>query len=265
MTDFDWDDAFANSAYIPGSETFPDRWASEAAAYRKSGIQIEQDIAYGAALREVFDLILPDGAPQGLAVFVHGGYWMQTDKSMWTACAEGALARGWAVCLPSYTLAPEARITDITKQITAAITHAATLVSGPIRIAGHSAGGHLVARMVCADSPIADRIDHALSISGVHDLRPLMQTKMNATLRLDEAEADRESPALLTPHPAARITAWVGGNERPEFIRQAQLFGRAWSAQGAQITCQINEGRDHFSVIEGLKDPNSRITHAFVG
>jgi acetyl esterase/lipase len=260
----DWDDAFANSAHIPGSEEFPARWTAEAAAYRAIGIRIDEDVRYGDAPREVFDLIWPDGPPKGLAVFVHGGYWMQTDKSMWTAYAEGARAHGWAVCLPSYTLAPDARISQITLQIAAAISHAAGLVEGPIRIAGHSAGGQLVARMVSADSPIADKIEHALSISGVHDLRPLLQTKMNATLHLNEAEATRESPALLQPHPTASITAWVGGDERPEFIRQAQLLGRAWSALGANIICQINEGRDHFSVIEGLKDPDSRITHAFV-
>lgn len=261
----DWDDAFANSAYIAGSDAFPARWAAEAAAYRASGVRIDENVRYGDAPRAVMDLIWPDQTPKGIAVFVHGGYWMQTDKSMWTAYAEGTRARGWAVCLPSYTLAPDARIAQITSQIIGAIAKAAEQVAGPIRIAGHSAGGHLVARMVCDDSAIAARIDQALSISGVHDLRPLMQTKMNATLHLDTVEADRESPALLRPHPTARVTAWVGSQERPEFLRQAALLDQAWSGVAMDMTHIIDDGHDHFSVIEGLKDPHSRITHTFVG
>src|SRR5262245_20780462 len=111
---------------------------------------------------------------------------MAFDKSSWSHLAAGALQRGWAVCLPSYTLAPAARIADIARQVAAAIRFAADRVEGPLRLAGHSAGGHLVTRMVCAESPLPDefrsRIGHVVSISGVHDLRPLLRTKMNATL-----------------------------------------------------------------------------------
>lgn len=84
-------------------------------------------------------------------MFVHGGFWMRLDKSYWTDLAEGARDLGWAVCIPSYTLAPVARISEITKQIAAAIEKAGNLVGGPIRLVGHSAGGHLVTRMICAN------------------------------------------------------------------------------------------------------------------
>jgi len=152
----DWDDAFANSAYIAGSEALPELWTKQAAYYRKSGVRIDCDMPYGDSPREVFDLIWPDQTPKGLAVFVHGGYWLATDKSMWTHLAEGARAQGWAVCLPSYTLAPDARISQITQQIHAAITQASNTVAGPIRIADiqragiwwrawHALGGKLTA------------------------------------------------------------------------------------------------------------------------
>ncbi|MBB5721233.1 acetyl esterase/lipase [Loktanella ponticola] len=260
----DWDDAYANSAYIPGAEALPALWTQQALDYRQSGVRIDCDVPYGDAPREVFDLIWPDQTPKGLAVFVHGGYWMATDKSMWTHLAEGARAQGWAVCLPSYTLAPDARISQMTQQIQAAIRCAAGFVAGPIRIAGHSAGGHLVTRMACAGQGV-DRLEHVTSISGLHDLRPLLQTKMNATLGLDMAEATAESPALLRPSPAVRTTAWVGGNERPEFIRQTQLLGMMWNGFDTNISCHVDVGHDHFSVIEGLKDADSPLTNAFVG
>ena len=47
-------------------------------------------------------------------VFVHGGYWMKFDRSYWSHFSEGLTARGWAVAMPSYTLAPEARIGSMT-------------------------------------------------------------------------------------------------------------------------------------------------------
>lgn len=269
MAKRDWDDAFANMAHIPNSASLPDRWAGRAVDYRNSGVQIEADIAYGTHPRERFDMVWPDGAPKGLAVFVHGGYWMRLDKSYWTDLAEGARALGWAVCLPSYTLAPEARIGQMTQQIGRAITVAAARVPGPIQLSGHSAGGHLVTRMICADTSlgtaVSRRIEHTLSISGVHDLRPLLHTQMNATLHLDPAEAQTESPALSLPLGPQNLTCWVGGAERPEFIRQAQLMALIWEGLGAEARCVVDPGHNHFTVIEGLKDQHHPITQRFVG
>lgn len=265
----DWDDAFSNMSYVPGSATLPEQWAAEAAAYRASAVSVEQDIMYGDAPRARLDLVWPDGPPKGLAVFVHGGYWMRLAKSDWTHVAQGARARGWAVALPSYTLAPEARIGAMTRQIGAAIGVAAARVAGPVRLAGHSAGGHLVARMLCADTPLAPavlaRLQHVLSISGLHDLRPLLRTRLNDTLHLDAAEARTESAALQTPVPGARLTAWVGGGERPEFIRQARLLALIWQGCDADTRCVVDSAHHHFSVLDGLKDPASAICGAFLG
>ena len=262
----DWDDAFANMAHIPGSDGLPALWAERALAYRAATSVTQLDIPYGDHPREKFDLVLPDSAPKGLVVFVHGGYWMQLDKSYWTDLAEGARAQGWAVCLPSYTLAPEARISHMTTQVGAAIGAAADKVAGPIRISGHSAGGHLVSRMICDDTPLSkavlDRLELCMSISGLHDLRPLLKTQMNDTLRLDMQEASRESAVLHRPVTGPRFHAWTGGGERPEFIRQAKLLDDIWSGLDAQSTCTIDGDHHHFSVIEGLKNPDAAITRA---
>ena len=265
----DWDDAYANMAHVPGSDALPGRWAAEAASFRAAWPRVEAGIRYGDAERERLDLVRPEGAPRGLAVFVHGGYWMATDRSDWTHLARGAAARGWAVALPSYPLAPDARIGAIVDAVGRAVAHAAGLVGGPVRLAGHSAGGHLVARMACAGGPlpgaVADRLDHVLSIGGVHDLRPLLRTAMNRTLRLDEDEARAESPALLRPRDGARVTAWAGAAERPEFLRQTALLANVWRGLGAATRAVVEPGQDHFSVVEGLAREAGPITDAFVG
>jgi arylformamidase len=266
----DWDDAYANRAHIPGADEIIATWDPSAAAFRaRLGARARLDLAYGPAPRHRLDLFLPDETPKGLAVFVHGGYWMAFDKSAWSHVAAGAVAAGWAVALPSYTLAPEARIGGITQEIAAAIAHAGGLVDGPIRLSGHSAGGHLVSRMACADGPldpvVRARLAHILSISGVHDLRPLRATKMNETLNIDDAEARSESPALLDPVPGTRLTAWVGAAERPEFVRQTDLIVTAWSLPGVATRAHHDPHRHHFDVIAGLADRLHPLTRAFTG
>lgn len=271
MQSIDWDDAFANMAHVENSHLLPEFWAKRAAAYRQvlPSERLTQDIAYGDGLRQKLDIVWPEGPVRGLAVFVHGGYWMRLDKSHWTDLAEGACARGWAVCIPSYTLTPEARIAEITAEIGRAIAVAAARVEGPICLAGHSAGGHLVTRMLCDDSPLAEdvrsRIQHTLSISGLHDLRPLMHTKMNETLKLDAAEAVGESAVLHAPAGSSPLTCWVGGGERPEFIRQSRLMTMMWEGLDVPTRCHIDSEHNHFTILEGLKQADTPITDAFLG
>ena len=264
----DWDDAYANGPHIDGAETYPPMWQQRAADYRQElGERAELDIPYGDGARNLYDLFLPAGPAVGLALFIHGGYWRAFDKSTWSHLARGAVDRGWAVAIPSYTLAPEARIADITAEIGRAITVAAERVNGPVHLAGHSAGGHLVSRMLCRNAPLSgvllSRIAQVVSISGLHDLRPLLNLEMNADLKLDEAEAARESPVLQYPVPDARLTCWVGSGERPEFLRQNDLLASIWGGLGADVATVHVDGKHHFTVIGDLEDASSDLTRCF--
>lgn len=266
----DWDDAYANSAHVPEAPAILDALPARAAAFREAlGPRAELDLAYGEGARNRYDLFRPEGESKGLVVFVHGGYWRAFDKSLWSHYAAGPVAAGWTVAMPGYTLAPEASISRITREIAAAVTAAAQRVPGPIRVTGHSAGGHLASRMACPDAEIpaeiVGRVVHILSISGVHDLRPLLRTKMNDDLRLDVEEARAESPALLAPRDGVRVTAWVGGAERPEFIRQTTLLANIWTGLGADMDQHIEEGRHHFDVIDGLEAAEHPLTRCLLG
>ncbi|WP_306044960.1 alpha/beta hydrolase [Nioella sp. MMSF_3534] len=265
----DWEDAFTNADHIPGGDGFPAIWEQRAHAFRDSWPHAETDIAYGDAARERFDLFRPDGLTRGLVVFVHGGYWMRMHKGLYSDLAAGPLAHGWAVAMPSYTLAPETRIAGITRQIGAAISKAATMVDGPIRLAGHSAGGHLVTRMICEGGPlptsVSDRIDRVVSISGVHDLRPVRLHSMNETLQIDGHEAKSESPVLLDPLPGKSVTCWTGALERPEFLRQSQILAEAWAEKTNLSPAVYDPGRHHFDVIDGLKQADHPLTQSLLG
>jgi arylformamidase len=267
----DWTDAYANAPNIPGGDRWPAAWVQPAQGYRDALLgngRATLDIGYGEGARNRFDLFRPEGLPKGLVVFVHGGFWKALDKSFWSHLARGPVERGYAVAMPSYTLCPAVRIADITREIGAAVARAAAMVEGPLFLTGHSAGGHLVTRMISSTSPLPEnvraRIGHTVSISGLHDLRPLMKAAMNAELRIDEAEALAESPALLEPMPDARVTCWVGSAERPEFVRQNALLANIWIGLGA-TTCVVEEpGRHHFDVIDGLADPDHQLTRSLL-
>ena len=251
------DDAYANAAYIPGADAYPEKWAQAAATFRAQTLS-ELDLAYGESPRQRFDLFHPQRLSKGLVVFVHGGYWLRFDKSFWSHLAAGPLARGWTVVMPSYDLCPDVRIADIRRQIMTAIASVSQRVPGPIRLVGHSAGGHLVA---CASvaTPGArwqDRLARTVPISPVADLAPLLQTSMNADLRLDAAEVAAESP-INQPQPKVPVTVWVGSDDRPAFLQQANALETAWECQKV-----VAVNKHHFDVIEELADPDSALTGA---
>lgn len=260
------DTDYNNVDFIPGGADYPDRWAEEARAHREVEAAIGRarlNVAYGPGDRQKLDLFHPAGKAEGLVAFVHGGYWLRFDRSFWSHFSTGLTAAGWAVAVPSYTLAPKARIRDITQEIARATETAAALVRGPIRLSGHSAGGHLVARMGCTDvamdKTVRERIDRIVPVSPVSNLAPLMQTAMNDQLRLDEGEAQAESP-VNHPAPDAPVTVWVGGDERPVFLDQARWLAEAWGAD-----LHIDAGKHHFDVIDGLRDPEAPLVKAIVG
>lgn len=264
----DWDDAYENGRNIPGGSDYPAAWVEPAASFRAAA-RAHLDLPYGDGARHRYDLFLPEDAPKGLFAFVHGGYWMAMDKSYWSHLATGPLARGWAVAMPSYDLCPEVSIADITAQVGAAITHAAGEIDGPIVLSGHSAGGHLVTAMMCEDSPLSDetrsRLAHVLSISGVHDLRPMLRTERNAALQLDMVSAEANSPVLKRPLKHVPLTTWVGGGERQEFLRQSALLSNIWHGLGCITQDVVAPDRHHFNVIDDLADPNSAMLQTVLG
>lgn len=255
----DPDRDYANGAFIAESDSYPPAWAAVAAAFRaNAGDRARLNLPYGTAERQRFDLFLPARPPSGVVVFVHGGYWMAFGRETWSHLAAGALAWNWAVAMPSYTLAPAARIGAITAEIAAACRAVAAEVPGPMVVTGHSAGGHLSARMGCTniDLPMVRRV---VPVSPLTELGPLMATKMNATLALDAAECAAESPARLALRPGTKAQVWVGAQERPAFLWQARVLSEEW---GCDWTADPD--RHHFDVIDALADPHSALVEALL-
>jgi len=135
-------------------------------------------------------------------------------------------------------------------------------------VGGHSAGGHLAALLFATDWPSfgLPRAPFAggLSLSGVHDLEPLVLSSMNADLRLDAEEARRVSPVNHRSTMDVPFLVAVGADETSEFVRQSDLLFDAWPRNrpaGMAGALHIPE-RHHFSVVLDHADPQSAVTRA---
>ncbi|MEN3793711.1 alpha/beta hydrolase [Fulvimarina sp. MAC3] len=257
----DFDAAYDNRAAVADAGAIVSRWQADAAAFRDRLVEAKRadiGISCGSRPRQRYDLFHPEGEAKGLVVFIHGGYWKSQDVESFSHFASGSLARDYAVALPEYTLCPDATIPEITREIGACLDHVAGRVAGPIRLSGHSAGGHLAARMICEDAPVAastaERIDRVVSISGLHDLRPIMRTAMNDVLGLDIQTARAESPALLEPRLGAELICVAGADELPELRRQNALLPNVWCGFGLRTRGLEIPGRHHLDVIDVLCD-----------
>ncbi len=254
----DYDDAYSNAAYISDADDYPPRWAAESRAFREDlGDRAQCGLPYGDGPRQTFDLFQPEGQAHGTVIFVHGGYWRAFDASSWSYLAAGPLARGWAVAMPSYDLCPDVHISDISRQVAAAIQTIADRTEGPLSLVGHSAGGHLVARaldVALTPDTVAERLHHVVPFSPLSDLRPLLHTAMNDDFRLTEEEAAAESPLLMTDRHEVPTTVWVGGDERPAFLDQARWLAESWGAGHV-----IVPDKHHFNVVDILADPSDEL------
>ena len=133
----DMDDAFEIRSYVPETEAITEGWAPQAEQFRKSWPHSKLGLAYGDDPRQKIDLFLPEGEPQGLMVFTHGGYWVAFDNSWWSHLAAGMLAHGWAVALTNYRLAIQVSMEELAGDVAAAIALAAPLgVVGALHAAG---------------------------------------------------------------------------------------------------------------------------------
>jgi len=142
------------------------------------------------------------------------------------------------------------------------VTRIADRTFGKLALAGHSAGGHLVCRMtdpLILPSEIRDRITAIIPISPVADLAPLMETSMNEVLQIDAEQAQSESPVNMQPPHGLDVTVWVGADERPAFLEQAEQLARAWGAKRV-----VAENTHHFDVIDALTDPDSAMIKALL-
>jgi arylformamidase len=255
---------YNNRARVPDHPAVISRWHAEAKAYREA-TSCELDISYGALARNRFDFFPAGSGGQGpLVVFIHGGYWLNFDKSVFSHVSRGPNTHGLDVAVPSYTLCPEITIPGIIDEMRQFCLFLGRRYGRPLVVTGHSAGGHLAAAMAATDWQLygarPDLVRACLSVSGLFDLRPLMATPMNDSLHLTATDAVAASPLFWPVPDGGALDSWVGADESFEFLRQARSLPAAWAGLGRPCRYEAVAGENHFTIGDLLSRPDHPMT-----
>jgi arylformamidase len=262
---------YNNRAAVPDHPRFVEQWLAKSKEARDR-YQPRQGLRYGPNTRETLDLFLPNGTPRGTFLFVHGGYWRAFGKDDFSFVAPVLVEEGFAVAVMDYDLCPEVTVATIVDECRRALLWLASEgarngVGGPVVVGGHSAGGHLAAMMCVTDWAAlgAARVPFvgALTLSGVHDLAPIVHFSYNTDLRLDDAEAARLSPVHHPVRVAAPLLVACGADETSEFLRQSQLVWDAWPALRRPADAPLFvPDRHHYTIVLDHADRASALTEA---
>jgi arylformamidase len=264
---------YNNRAAVPDHPAWFARYA-DASVRAKEKLRPRLDLRYGDNPKETLDLFVPESEAKGTLVFIHGGYWRALDKADHLFVAPAFVEQGFAVAVVNYDLCPLVDISTIVAECRRAVAwlarEGARHGANPdaMVVSGHSAGGHLAAMLVATPAQAYGLARHplraAVSVSGVHDLRPLTLFSFNSDLKLDDAKAAELSPVLRAAAVDIPVLVVAGAAETSEFLRQSQLLWDAWPANrphGSRGPVYVPE-RHHFSVIFDYTEPGSTLTRA---
>jgi arylformamidase len=263
---------YNNRAAVPEHPYWLDQFATRSRD-AVAALSPLRDLRYGSGPKETLDLFVPASPARGTLLFIHGGYWRGLDKAEHSFVAPAFVAAGYAVAVVNYDLCPDVTIATIVEQCRRAVAWVARDgprhgAPAPLAIAGHSAGGHLVAMMIATDwrergFDVAPFVG-GVTLSGVHDLEPLVMFAHNVDFRLDEDSARAVSPIHFSPRAGVPLVIAVGADETSEFLRQSRLLWDAWTEhrRPQQAGPMAIAERHHFNVVLDYMDPASALTRA---
>ncbi len=248
-----------NGVAVAGSVEMVAGWEQRSAEMRKRH-PAHLDLRYGPRERNRIDFFKArENAPTLL--FIHGGYWQNRTKEVFSIFAEGPMAHGINVALIGYTLAPDATLDEIVAEIHAGIDYLAGhlpalgAAAEGIVVSGWSAGGHLTS--MALSNP---HVRAGMAISGIYDLEPIRHSYLNEKLKLDEAMSRRNSPLMAAGGPAKPLSLVVGSAELPLLRKQTADFAGHRARHGLPVTYEEIPGADHFTIMHEMGSPAGRVT-----
>jgi arylformamidase len=278
------DDAYDQIVYAPNRDQVAKRrHANSAAARTRIGEPLR--LVYGPTPIEGLDVYrtpsssspASGGGKEGgapVAIFVHGGAWLNGTASEFTCLAEPFVHAGAHFVVLDFTNVNDAggSLFPMVKQVRRAVgflyREAKTFGGDPNRLylISHSSGSHLAGCVVTSDwakdGLPRDILKGAALSSGMYDLKPVRLSKRSKYVKFtdameEELSAIRHIDRLNTP-----LVLTYGTYETPEFQRQSRDFAAAVKAAGKPVELLVGEGYNHFEMLETLNNPYGLLGHA---
>ena len=223
-------------------------------------------IRYGSDPSQFGELTLPSGAPQGVVVVIHGGFWKAAyDLSLGRPLAASLAEQGWAAWNIEYRRVGNgggvpATFDDVAAAID--VLHDRDLPLDRVLGLGHSAGGHLATWAASRGRFPRWRtkvdLSGVVSQAGVLDLRSAYDEDLGAGAVVgflghrpgpDDARLDPQQQVPLD----IPVHCLHGTDDDNVPLSQSRGYVAAATAAGADATLTELVGGDHFVLI----DPSS--------
>lgn len=264
---------FSNPIYLRKGMgfTLPSSEVSPNVEVRKDIAYTEGDPADGA--KHKLDLYLPkDKKDFPVLMFVHGGSWRSGDRSNYPALANRFAKLGIAVAIPSYRLMPKnphpAQIEDVAAAFAWVYKNIAQFGADPNRVyvAGHSAGGHLVALLALDRQYLLKYEIPAAAIRGVAALSGVYDVSMLAGFKREDGQRDA-SPQHYIHAPAPPFLITYCEWDYLALPKQARDFAAALKKDFIPTQLEYIPGENHITeIIDIVKDgdPTARAVIDFI-
>lgn len=276
MIDPEMERQYNNRANVPEHPGLLAEWTAKSAAWEEEAPRKALDIPYGDSDAEMLDLFFADAADAPVHMYIHGGYWQSNTRKSSSFVARPLVDAGAHVAVVDYALCPAVTIDEIGRQIRAALAwlwrEAERFGGDPDRVtvSGHSCGGQLVGMAMAtdwgafADGLPQDLVKGGVSVSGLFDLAPLVDTTINAKVGMDMETARRNSPLSMEPATPAPLALYWGGDEADAFRWQSETMAETWGVKGVETVTEAVPGANHFTVLTGMDRPAHPATSAIL-
>jgi acetyl esterase/lipase len=234
------------------------------------GVEAVNDIEYSAgapedAEKHRLDIYRPRGAQKRpVLFFVHGGAWVRGDRKQYPFFGNRFAREGYVVVVPSYRLAPKhphpAQIEDVADAFAWTVRHIAGHGGDPQRIfvAGHSAGGHLVALLAANEKWLRQRGLGAAAIRGVISMSGVPDVTGEAGARVfgNDPEVRRDASPLF--HVRSGLPPFLITYCQWDYLtlpQQARRLHEALRAAGVRSEIVFIPGENHISEMTSIVKP----------
>jgi arylformamidase len=251
---------YNNRLAVPDCADFLADWTQRSANYREKS-KCHLNLSYGRSDRETLDIFpaTSDSAP--IHIFLHGGYWQALSKDSFSFIAEHINQQGECAIIVNYGLCPWVTVAEIISQIQKATRW--ILSNGKaygdtrrIQITGHSAGAHLLAKLVTT-SWAGQGLEYAPfqrlnALSGLYDLQPLVMTSINQDLQLNPNTSKLVSPLFdIFRHrsDSIELNLLVGNLESDEYKKQSSQLKKEWGSN-LKVKYKTIPDTHHFSILD---------------